>query len=348
MGNVGLLVRCYEGLHNWRALLLLSGGVLGGLLLMAAAGMMAEKASFLIGSLVGLIALAMYMAGINGAGLLLVDQADGRPRRGMVAAFFGGLHATLTAFLALLLLALGLPVVVVLLYVLSLLGRIPGIGPMFAFLFAGPRAVVLGYCYGLLAIGVPLLLVAVWRGEGVLGSIGRTVDIVLKRPLDALLHFVLLALIVTPVAFFVIVLMSLISGASIMMYASGSSFGGGMPYGGYSDGFLSMAMNSMADRIHQMGAASASVGIVMTVLVALFVLVGMFGYIMVYDSLGAGVASSAEDRLRGGFGQLKQKIEQHRPKASARTRTGTSHTCAACGAGLMAGDQFCGECGQRT
>jgi hypothetical protein len=339
-GNVSLLMRCYEAMHNWQALTMLAGGVVIGMGLMFTAGMMAAKMGFVVGLLLSLIALLVYLAGINGAGLLLVDQADGRQGRGFVAAFFGGLGATLNTFLATLLLLAGLLVVLVALYLLSLLGKIPGIGPLFAFLFAGPGAVVLMFCYGVLAIGIPLLMVAVWRGHGVLGSLGRAVDIVLKRPLVALLHFVMLWLIVAPVAIFALILLAAASGLSISMYSSGfgSNFGGGLEYA---------LMSSMQG----MGAASVSVGIVFAVVLALFVLVGMFGYIMVYDSLSADVTSTVEGRLRGSFDQLKQKVEQHRPQAVGSapvTTASAAPTCKACGARMNAGDQFCGECGQRT
>ncbi len=334
-GNIGLLMRCYEALRNWQALLLLAGGVVIGLALMVGAGEVAVKMGFIVGLLFALIALLVYLAGINGAGLLLVDQADGRPGRGILAAFFGGLHATLTSFLATLLLFVSLILVFAALYLLSLLGKIPGVGSFFAFLLAGPSAIVLAFCYGVLAIGTPLLLVAVWRGEGVLGSLGRAVDIVLKRPLDALLHFVLLWLIVMPVALFVFMLMVVTSGVSLSIYSLGFSDSSAY-YGSPMDRLLAGAMSSF----QQLGAASASIGIAIAVLLALFVLVGMFGYIMVYDSLNAGVASSAEGRLRGGFDQLKQKVEQHRPQAVAQK-------CKSCGGVLIPGDQFCGECGQR-
>lgn len=351
VNNIGMLVRCYEGLRNIRALLLLSGGAVGGLLLMAAAAAAAQKLGFIAALVVAVLALLVYLAGVNGAGLLLVDQADDREARSVGAAFFGGLHATLTALLSLLLLGLGLLLVFLLLLLLSYLGRIPGIGPLFAFLFAGPGAVALAFCYGLLAIGVPLLLVAIWRGHGVLGSIGRAVDIVLKRPLDALLHFVLLGLIVGPVALFVIGLVTVTSCASVSMIATssflsstshgGSGFGGG--YNPYGDALMSSPLDGFLSSLQQAGAASASVGVVMAVLIAMFTLVAMFGYILVHDSLGAGMDATAESQLRGGFTQLKQKMEQHRPAPVAPAATAAA--CQGCGARLTAGDRFCGECG---
>lgn len=352
IGNIGLLLRSYDGLRNWRALVLLGVGVVVGALLAAAAGMITAKLGFMAGLLVALLALLVYLAGINGAGLLLVDQADGHESRGLGAAFFGGLQATITVFLALLLLVLGLLVVVLALYVLSFLGRIPGIGSLFAFLLAGPSAIVLAFCYGLLIVGIPLLLVAVWRGEGVLGSIGRAVDIVLKRPLDCLLHFVFLWLVVVPVAAFVLVVMALASLGSVAMYAAGGGIGSTMRgMGGYyGEDMPSAVLGSLVGGLQQAGAAMASVGVVMLVIMAMLALVAMFGYIMVYDSLGQGVQAGAAGRLRGGIGQVKQKLEQYRPRPTEPPvgRAQSTGVCAACSSPLSAGDQFCGVCGHKT
>ena len=352
-GSIGMLVRCYEAMRNGRAFALLAAGILGGFGLMTAAGALATQAGVLVGVVMALVALAVYMAGINGAGLLLLDQADGREPRSMGSAFVGGLHATFSALLAFLLLGLGLSGVVLVLYLLSFLARIPGVGPVFSFVLAGPGAIVLAFCYGLLVIGTPLILVAVWRGAGVLGSIGRAVDIVLKRPLDTLLHFVMLGLIVVPVAVFVIGLLTVTSTGSIAMFSGGgmtdSFFGGGY---GYGSSPLSMAMG----QVHQAGAAGASVAVVMLVLVALFTLVGMFGYIMIHDSLGAGLAAAAEGRLRGGMSQLKGKLDEHRPATApgpvpppvAATAPPEATSCSKCHATLVPDDRFCGECGAQA
>ncbi|NID16384.1 zinc ribbon domain-containing protein [Luteibacter yeojuensis] len=349
MSGLGMLVRCYEGMRNWRAFTLLAIAIVCGGMCASLAGALAMQAGVLFGGVGLLIAVTVYLAGINGAGLLLLDQADRRPLRGMGAAFLGGLHGTWTSFLAFLLLGLGLVCVVLAMYLLSLLTRIPGVGTLFAFLLAGPGAVALAFCYGLLAIGTPLMLVAVWRGAGVLGAIGRAVDIVVKRPLDALLHFVVLTILVVPVAVFVIGLLTLTSTLSLSIFSGGGAgsilgaMGGGYGYGGMRGPF-----DGLMNQLQSAGAASASIGVVMLVLVALFVLVGMFGYIMIHDSLGAGLDTHAEDRLRGGVSQIKRKLAEHRPQPQAAvqpTATAPARMCSSCGTRLQGDDRFCGDCG---
>lgn len=349
--SIGLLVRCYEGLRNWRALSLLAIGLLGGALVSALAGLLALKAGVIVGAFMALVALIVYLTGVNGAGLLLIDQADGQAPRGIGAAFVGGLHSTWTSFLAFLLLGLGLCGVLLLMFVLSFLAKIPGVGPVFGFLLAGPGAIVLAFCYGVLVLGAPLILVAVWRGAGVFAAIGRAVDIVVKRPLDALLHFVFLAILIAPVAAFIFALLTMTSSLSLSMFSPASeSFGrgllggGGYGYGGYGGyGGMSDSFGGAFGQLPSFGAASASVGIVMLVVLALFVLVGFFGYIMIHDSLGAGLEGRSEERMRDGMSKIKRTLEEHRPQAPQAVPS--QRRCGQCGTPAVGDDRFCGECG---
>lgn len=351
--SIGLLVRCYEGLRNWKALSLLAIGLVGGFALILLAGVLGQKVGAVVGALMMLLALVVYLTGINGAGLLLIDQADGHALRSIGAAFIGGLHSTWTAFLAFLLLGLGLCVVFAIVGIFSLFTRIPGVGSTFAFLFAGPGAVVLAFCYGVLVLGTPLMLVAVWRGAGVFGAIGRAVDIVVKRPLDALLHFVLLAILVTPVAAFVIGLLMATSSVSLLLFSHGSqsAYSLGAMSGGYgrygSYGGLSQPVFGAAlSTFESAGAASASIGVVMLVVLALFVLVGLFGYIMIHDSLGAGLEGHAADRMRNGMSKIKRTLDEHRPQPQPASAVLAKRQCSHCGASVLGDDRFCGECGQ--
>lgn len=338
VANLGLLLRCYEGLRNWRALVMLVAGfVLAALLFVLDTTISMHMAyssptmAMMLGGLLMLIALLVVLAGINGAGLLLTDQADGNAPRSFSAAFFGGLGVTLQSIVCLIILGVGLLVVVLVLWALSFLGKIPGIGPLFAFLLAGPTMLILAFCYALLAFGVALMFVALWRGNGMTGSIGRAIDIVLKRPLDVVLHFIVLALLIVPIEIFVAAVLFGGSALTGMMYASGS-FGGGMYSGG---GALGMLAGGGA----AMGAAGASIGVVLAAVWALFVLIGILGNILIFDSLAAETGATSAGFLEGKVKQFKQKVEEHRPAAAPKAK------CTQCGAMLAPGDKFCGECG---
>lgn len=320
VANLGLLLRCYEGLRNWRALAMLVAGFVIAALLMALNGVIFSHLvmhSFtlakLVGGLLTIIALLVVLTGVNGTGLLLVDQADGKPSRGFAAAFFGGLGVTVQAIVCLLILAVGLLLVILILWALSFLSKIPGIGPAFAFLLAGPTMLILAACYAVLAFGVSLMLVALWRGNGMLGSLGRAIDIVLKRPLDVVLHFIVLALLIVPIEIFVAAVMFGGSTLTAMMYASSSAASAYSSYGAYGGGSpMDMLMGSGAS----LGAAGVSIGIVVAAVWALFVLIGMLGNILIYDSLASTTDAGSADFLRAKAAQVKAKVDENRPKSA--------------------------------
>lgn len=360
--NLGLLLRCYEGLRNWHALVMLVVGFVVAALLMALNAVIASKLAFDhqmlaagMGLLLAIISLLVLLAGVNGSGLILVDQADGRASRGFGAAFFGGLGVTLQSILCLIILGVGLLVVVLVLWALSFLGHIPGIGGVFAFLLAGPTMLVLAFCYAVLAFGVALMFVALWRGNGITGSIGRALDVVLKRPLDTVLHFIVLALLIVPIGVFVAGVM--FGGAALtgVMYGTGSAFGGGSsfdggPFGGgsFGGGPLSMLMSSFGGG--SMGAVMVSIGVVFVAVWALFVLIQMLGTILIFDSLAAETAAGSADFLRRKAQQMKAKVEEYRPQtppvqAPPPAAAPRVARCVSCNAPLAPGDKFCGECG---
>ncbi|HET7932442.1 MAG TPA: zinc ribbon domain-containing protein [Rhodanobacteraceae bacterium] len=385
VANLGLLLRCYEGLRNWRALAMLVAGFVIAALLMALDGVIVSHLVYhsltlakLLGGLITIIALLVVLTGVNGTGLLLVDQADGKPSRGFGAAFFGGLGVTVQSIVCLIILGVGLLLIILILWALSFLGKIPGIGPVFAFLLAGPTMLILAACYAVLAFGVSLMFVALWRGNGMLGSLGRAIDIVLKRPLDVVLHFIVLALLIVPIEIFVAAVMFGGSTLTTLMYATGggaSAYGGYGAYGAYGGGSpLAMLMGGGAS----LGAAGASLGIVVAAVWALFVLIGMLGNILIYDSLASTTEAGSADFLRAKAAQVKAKVDENRPKAAPApapvapapmpaapvaaapvapppaappvaapppAAAPAPAACGSCGAMLTPGDRFCGECG---
>lgn len=384
VANLGLLLRCYEGLRNWRALLVLVAGFVIAALLLALSGVIVEQLAVhgwfrlagAAGILIGIIAWLVALVGINATGLLLVDQADGKPSRGFGAAFFGGLGVTGQSIVCLLILGVGMVLVVLVLWALSFLGRIPGIGPMFSFLLAGPTMLVLGACFAVLAFGISLMSVALWRGNGMLGSLGRAIDIVLKRPLDVVLHFIVLWLLIVPIEIFVALVLYAGAMLTVMMYASSGGLVDGLSaYGG---GYGGSALGTLMGSAASLGGASASLGIVFAAVMALFVLISMLGNILIYDSLAGSTEAGSADFLRAKAAQMKAKVEENRPRAApapvyaapapvapapaptvtavptpppvaappaAPSAPPAPAACTSCGAMLAPGDRFCGECG---
>ncbi|MGE0072610.1 MAG: zinc ribbon domain-containing protein, partial [Thiomonas sp.] len=204
MNNLGVLLRSYEALHNWRALAMLAGSfVLGGLVMSGGMVAGAGADSKAVAMLVGLIGVLIIVVGANASGLMLVDQAYDQPVRGFGTAFLGGVQAALFVIGLMLLLALGFGAVMAVVFVLSLLGRIPGIGGIFGFLLGGPLVVVVALACAVLLLSGPLMVAAVWHGEGFVASLARAIGIVLRRPLEVFMHFLVLGLLVLPAVGFI-------------------------------------------------------------------------------------------------------------------------------------------------
>ena len=319
--NLGVLLRSYEALHNWRALAMLAGSfILAGLATMGGTAAAASSGSFAVGVLMGLLGAIIAIVGMNASGLMLVDQAYDQPVRGFGAAFFGGLQAALSVIGALILLGLGFAVVLLAAYLLSLLGRIPGVGGFFGFVLGGPSVVVVALGYAVLVLAAPLMVAAIWHGEGLIASLSRAADIVIKKPLEVFMYFLVLGLIVLPAAVFIF---GLVFGASTVvggMYAAGSL---ASDYGVYGDpsgdgggagsGVMHMFAGAMTS--HGFGGAGVSIGLVLFLAWSVVSLIYVLGLIFVYRAVNEGVGSEAADLVGQRLSQFKQKLDDYKPRA---------------------------------
>ncbi len=357
--NLGALLRSFEGMRNWRALVLMIGGVVSAALVLyggfnVVAHIDSVAISLIVEVITGLLALLLFLSGLNGAGLLLVDQVDQQSYRNLAQAFFGGIGCTLWAVLASILLAVALLVLWVALAALTFLDRIPGIGPFFAFLLSGPTAVVFAFCFVFTTLGVPLVYVSIWRGHNAIGAIGRAVDIVVQRPLETFIHFLVLWLIVFSATAFASGMLFWGGAVTISMHAIvgvGSNladiggYGSGYGMGGGALGMLS----GVTGNFMSIGAAGFSIVLMYLVLFALLQLISLAGSILVHDSLSAVVDATSASRMRAGLQDFKRKIDESRPRAAppAQSSPPAAQRCPTCGAAVASGDVFCGSCGHR-
>src|SRR5699024_3609937 len=137
---------------------------------------------------------------------------------------------------------------------------------------------------------------------------GRAIDIVLKRPLETVLYFVILALLVLPIESFVISTMAGGSGFVGAMYASHHV--SAMYYGA---GIGATPLRFLAGTS---GGFSASTGIVFAAVFAVFVLIQMLGTILVHDALAADLPANSAEFMRNRANRIKDKINETRPKAA--------------------------------
>ncbi|WP_449370258.1 zinc ribbon domain-containing protein [Thiomonas sp.] len=371
--NLGVLLRSYEALYNWRALAMLAGSfVLGGLAISggAAAGMSSGSAA--VSLLMGLLGAIIIVVGMNASGLMLVDQAYDQPIRGFAPAFLGGVQAALYVIGLLILLGLGFAVILLAAYLLSLFGRIPGVGGLFGFVLGGPLVVVVALAYAVLLLAGPLMIAAVWHGEGFIASLTRAVGIVTQRPLEVFMHFLVLGLLVFPAVAFIFAVVFVGSMFVSGFFAAGGFGGMGMGgFGGYG-GFGGMrGMEGLALGGAGMGGAGLSIGLVWFLAWSVVSLIYVLGMIFVYRAVGEGVESAGSDLVGQKLAQFKQKLDDYKPRpapvappppappappaepsapspqpTSAPQATDSTH-CPACGADVQADDAFCGSCGHR-
>ncbi|OZB76183.1 MAG: zinc ribbon domain-containing protein [Thiomonas sp. 14-64-326] len=305
--NLGVLLRSYEALHNWRALAVLAGSfVLGGLAISggAAAGMSSGSAA-----------------------------------------------------------------------VSMLMGRIPGIGGFLGFLLGGPLVVVVALAYAVLLLAGPLMIAAVWHGEGFIASLSRAVGIVTQRPLEVFMHFLVLGLLVFPAVAFIFAVVFVGSMFVGGFFAAGSF--GGMGMGGFGGmggmgGFGGMrGMEGVALGGAGMGGAGLSIGLVWFLAWSVVSLIYVLGMIFVYRAVSEGVESAGSEQIGQKLAQFKQKLDDYKPRpapvappppapsappaeppapspepTSPAQVADTTH-CPACGAAVQPDDVFCGSCGHR-
>ncbi len=304
--NLGVLLRSYEALYNWRALVMLAGSfAVAGLIVIGALDLASGGAArAVLAILLGLVALAVAIVGVNASGLMLTDQAYDRPSRSLAGAFLGALQVTLAAIGVLVLLGIGYALVFIGVFLLSLLARIPGIGGVFAFVLSGPSVLLLAMTMAVLVLAAPLALAGLWHGDGLMESLMRAVTIVVKRPLDVFMRFLVLALIVMPAALFLFAMISLgdmsVAGMYLMdamrsMSGTYATMGGGSQGG---MGITGMAASFGSLIGHGMGAAGVSSALVWYLAFGVVGLIHLLGVILIYESVSEGVGLDGLDVLR--------------------------------------------------
>ena len=371
--NLSVLLRSYEALHNWRALVMLAiTFIIAGLALMGGAAATARSGTETVSTLMALLGAIISLVGANASGLMLVDQAYDQPVRGFGAALLGGMQAALYVIGGMILLGLAFGVVLVVVLMLSLLGRIPSVGGIFAFLLGGPSVVIVALADAVLVLAGPLMVAGIWHGEKLFASVARAADIVIKKPLDVLLYFLVLALIMVPAGAFIFGLVFGASGVVGGMYATAGS--------GYFSREGASGLQMFMDTMDANGLTGAAISIAMVVFLAfaLVALIYLLGAIFVYRAVSEGVESEAAGRVGQRLAQLKQKLDEYKsraaitpppaapPSASAASvpPSGTppdgsgqggasaavgpkADHCPACGAAVAADDAYCGQCGQK-
>jgi hypothetical protein len=279
------------------------------------------------------------------------------------------------------LLGLGFAVILLAAYLLSLFGRIPGIGGFLGFLLGGPLVVVVALAYAVLLLAGPLMIAAVWHGEGFIASLSRAVGIVTQRPLEVFMHFLVLGLLVFPAVAFIFAVVfvgSMFVGGFLPRAVSAAWAWGASAVWAVWGVFGGMrGMEGVALGGAGMGGAGLSIGLVWFLAWSVVSLIYVLGIIFVYRAVSEGVESAGSEQIGQKLAQFKQKLDDYKPRSApvappppapsappppaappvepsapspeptSTAQSADSTHCPACGAAVQPDDAFCGSCGHR-
>ena len=368
------LFQAIGGLRNRRALVAMLGCLVVAVLLV---GLLTVVLGGSIGGFVlaGLVFVVATGAGVNAAGLLLMDQAKGVPSRGLVDALVYGLMC-IPKVIALALMLFGVALLVFLaLALLFFVCKIPGLGPLLFVVVFPLSVLVAGLTLTGLFVCLLLALPAVWEGAGIMRAIAQTLAVVRSRLVETLLLLFVVGFLAVVVGFMVFGV--LVSGLLPSIGMSASILGAG---GIGMESVMGMA-SGMGDLAGGGGYAIAGglgTGLLWAVAVTLVSQVYLLGLNLVYLRVTEGLdVGSTEQALTQGLDQarrhaadLSQRAKEAADRAREQARQRVAATapavappaaadsmaqpafpagtaCPGCHAPVTADDAFCGVCGYK-
>lgn len=359
--HFGRLMRAYEALASWRACALTISG-LAAFILILAAGLGTKNVWIAV--LASIPALGALLAGVSGAGVLLMDLARNIPPRAMLdAAVFGLLTVlkVLVVLLGFLALTVGIAITVALAF---LIGKIPGVGPLLFSIVFPPAALILGVTLmGLVLVGFPMMLPALWEGRSIAEAFAVMVAIARQRLVLAI-HCMFIVGILSAITATVtssILLTGIVSAGLIAAPIVSVPFFD-MPRMGFD------ALDHMSGHLLAFG---LDVLIMIGITLVLIGQVSIMGLNLVYLTVSEALDSSEERYAIDGLARAKKKAEdvaRHAQDAALRAkelaeqaRQGSNASraevsggaaadagpskCPGCNAQIGPTDVFCGECG---
>jgi hypothetical protein len=340
IGNAryGELLRAVEGLRNWRAVGL-SIIFLGAALSLAILGGMLG-----LPRLFAFLALLVIYCGMSATGLSLMDQARNLPPRALIPTIVESVPAALRIFAMALIAFAGVLLLYMLMAIILLIYKIPGLGPALYAVALPVLVVVSGFLLFGVAATFSMICPAIWSGASLRGAVAMLWQIATRRTVELLVNLILLYL--------------------LSLLVGGIVFGGILGAGFFSVGLISYGILNTGglahpmDTLSGMGASSYAVSTAFGVSILLVLVFSalnamvLLGLNRIYLKLSVGLAPSATKRLIG------QRLAEAQDKAQAETvatQAATAPTasvqepvaslCPQCHAPVTPGDIFCGACG---
>jgi hypothetical protein len=191
VGIMDLLLRSGDALRNWRALLTLVGAGVAALVMMMASAATGHAAVIFIGVLAG---YATVSVGISASGILLMDQALNLTPRRIRVALIDGARAAVRLFAILLIGLAGALAAVLVVALLVLICKIPGLGGLLYAVVLPVSVLLLAFVYAGLYFVLALAGAAVWSGVTLRQALSALVAIVTHRFVESAIGVLLLSL----------------------------------------------------------------------------------------------------------------------------------------------------------
>lgn len=366
LNQTASLLSAVDAVRNWRAAALMLASLLVTVLVVGLAGVVGVQVHVFLGLVFFLLAFAVFFYGANATGIMLMDEAQGSTSRPILAAVLTSLSIGHRLIFVQFLVLLAYIVGAIVMALLLLICKIPGLGPLlFAFVF--PLCVVISgvAVFASYAVIAPLAGPAVWSGATTLQALARLAAIARQRIVVVVLSVMVLLLIC-----------GVVGGIILSIMLTGTLITGGMSAGiiGVSGLDISSVMgvfssfgNGRGDDSSHLAAGAFGWGIVMAIAFTLPFLVYLRGCCQLYLANIQGVnVDEMELQLRGTLdaakrsaAEIKAKGESLAAQQAQRFATPvevpvgpvvprvTQYKCTACSMPYIAGDVFCGGCGHK-
>jgi hypothetical protein len=307
------------GLRNLRAAVAMLGCFVAGVLVAGLLGYLG-RGSFTMMALVGLLAALLFFTGIHAAGVLLMDQARRLAPRSLIDAVTYGLMCVPKTIALIVLMVLAVIALYVVMWLLFLVCKIPGLGPVL-FTFVFPACVLLA---GLTVVGMmislQIALPALWEGAGVAGALAKAFAILRSRLVETVMLLAVVAVLSGFVFAFVGAVLMFgffpamgLAATSIGSFGASMGGGSGMYGGGMGGGG---AFGSMMGGLMQSGMGGYAIAgglgsaLLWAVAMTLVFQVSLLGANLAYLRVSEGIDSSATERA------MHERLEQARRKAA--------------------------------
>jgi hypothetical protein len=371
LSKTGHLLQALDGATNWRAMGMYILSFVSFFLVIVLGSL--THSGFGAG-LFGLIGFLLLLVGLNATGLILMDQARNLPKRSFMDALLGSvftIHRLIGAVILEILAFVGVMIVVAMLLVVC---KIPGLGPLL-YTFVFPiSAILVGLSLIALYIGFSLIAPAIWEGHGIIASMARLWTIMRQRLPMIILSLFLLALltILVSVVTYSVVITGSMSVMSLSIPIIGYQVGGGLM------GMMMNLSSMMNGYGFQEGSGYIIAGllggmVLYTVAASIPAMVGLSGICQIYLQGAEGLDfSQAEAEINNRMEEAKRKAQEAQAKAQAKAQAAAKRIqaehearssatapaaptqpaapeliCPKCNAQIFADDVFCGECGTK-